>query len=114
MARELQVLRFDGNGVRRALSADRLAGVALAERGEVWKPSRHPSQRSIVTWWWAATNRPMMGCRSMDRLRRRPSPVSPRKTRAEKPRVLARGFVLCALIRCSLRCWCPRSGRGGG
>ncbi|MFE3830567.1 TnsA-like heteromeric transposase endonuclease subunit [Streptomyces sp. NPDC059092] len=68
MAKELRVLHFDTNGVRRTLPADRLAGVALAERGEVWKPSRHPSQRSIVTWWWAATNRRLVGCRSLDRL----------------------------------------------
>jgi hypothetical protein len=68
MARELQVLHFDANEVRRTLPTDRLAGVALAERGEVWKPSRHPSQRSIVTWWWAATNRRLVGCRSLERL----------------------------------------------
>ncbi|MFI0716417.1 TnsA-like heteromeric transposase endonuclease subunit [Streptomyces inhibens] len=64
----MQVLHFDANEVHRTLPVDRLAGVALAERGEVWKPSRHPSQRSIVTWWWAATNRRLVGCRSLDRL----------------------------------------------
>jgi hypothetical protein len=68
MAGELQVLHFDANEVRRTLPADRLAGVELAGRGEVWKPSRHPSQRSIVTWWWAATNRRLVGCRSLERL----------------------------------------------
>ncbi|MFJ5105338.1 TnsA-like heteromeric transposase endonuclease subunit [Streptomyces sp. NPDC088554] len=68
MAQELRVLHLDTNGVRRSLPADRLAGAALAERGEVWKPTRHPSQRSIVTWWWAATNRRHVGCRSLDRM----------------------------------------------
>ena len=68
MARELQVLHQDRNGVRRRLPAARMALVPLAERGEVWKPSRHPAQRSIVTWWWAATNRRHVGCRSLDRL----------------------------------------------
>ncbi|MFI5740904.1 TnsA-like heteromeric transposase endonuclease subunit [Streptomyces anulatus] len=68
MAQELRVLHLDTNGVRRILPADRLAGVALEERGEVWKPTRHPSQRSIVTWWWAETNRRLVGCRSLDRL----------------------------------------------
>jgi hypothetical protein len=68
MARELRVVHQDQYGVRRTQPAQRLAGVALAERGEVWKPSRHPSQRSIVTWWWAATNRRHVGCRSLDRL----------------------------------------------
>ncbi|MGW4034504.1 TnsA-like heteromeric transposase endonuclease subunit [Streptomyces sp. NPDC004838] len=68
MPRELQVLYFDADEVRRTLPAKHLVGVPMAERGEVWKPSRHPSQRSIVTWWWAATNRRLVGCRSLERL----------------------------------------------
>ncbi|MFC8360111.1 TnsA-like heteromeric transposase endonuclease subunit [Streptomyces griseorubiginosus] len=68
MAREIQVLHQDQHEVRRALPIEQMAGVPLAERGEVWKPSRHPSQRSIVTWWWAATTRRHVGCRSLDRL----------------------------------------------
>ncbi|MEU1661540.1 TnsA-like heteromeric transposase endonuclease subunit [Streptomyces griseofuscus] len=68
MARELQVLHQDQFGVRRTRPAEAMAGVLLTERGEVWKPSRYPSQRSIVTWWWAATNRRLVGCRSLDRL----------------------------------------------
>ncbi|WP_421107046.1 TnsA-like heteromeric transposase endonuclease subunit [Streptomyces sp. NEAU-S77] len=68
MARELQVVHQDQFEVRRTRPAERMAGVPLAERGEVWKPSRHPSQRSIVTWWWAATNRRLVGCRSLGRL----------------------------------------------
>lgn len=68
MARELQVLHQDRNGVRRKLPVEQMAGVALAERDAVWKPARHPSQRSIVTWWWAATSRRHVGCRSLDRL----------------------------------------------
>ncbi|MFC1421281.1 TnsA-like heteromeric transposase endonuclease subunit [Streptacidiphilus cavernicola] len=54
--------------MRRTLPAGRMTPVPLAERGEVWKPSRHPAQRSIATWWWAATNRRHVGCRSLDRL----------------------------------------------
>ncbi|QOV33235.1 TnsA-like heteromeric transposase endonuclease subunit [Streptomyces ferrugineus] len=68
MARELRVLHQDQYGVRRTRPAERMAEVPLTERGEVWQPSRHPSQRSIVTWWWAATNRRLVGCRSLDRL----------------------------------------------
>jgi hypothetical protein len=68
MARQLQVLHQNSYGVRQTLAAARMAGVPLAERGEVWKPSRHPSQRSIVTWWWAATSGRHVGCRSLDRL----------------------------------------------
>lgn len=66
MERKLQVIHQDSNGVRRTLAAERLAGVPLAERGEVWKPSRHPAQRSIVTWWWSATTSRHVGCRSLD------------------------------------------------
>lgn len=68
MVRELQVLHEDGDGVRRTLAIERMAGVPLAGRGEVWQPSRHPKQRSKVTWWWAATNRRLVGCRSQSRL----------------------------------------------
>ncbi|MFD4998704.1 TnsA-like heteromeric transposase endonuclease subunit [Streptomyces buecherae] len=65
MAREVQVLHRDGGGARRTLPAERLRGVPLAERGAVWQPARHPSQRSIATWWWTATNRRLVGCRSL-------------------------------------------------
>ncbi|MEU0195853.1 TnsA-like heteromeric transposase endonuclease subunit [Streptomyces afghaniensis] len=68
MARELRVVHRDQHGVRRTLPAERMAGLALTERSEVWRPSHHPSQRSIVTWWWAATNRRLVGCRSLGRL----------------------------------------------
>lgn len=68
MARELQVLHQDQYGVRRMRPVEQMAGVPLAERGEVWKPLRHPAQRSIVTWWWAATTGRLVGCRSLDRL----------------------------------------------
>lgn len=47
---------------------EQMTGVPLTERGEVWQPSRHASQRSIVTWWWAATTGKHVGCRSLDRL----------------------------------------------
>ncbi|MEV5426887.1 TnsA-like heteromeric transposase endonuclease subunit [Streptomyces cellulosae] len=40
--------------------------VPLTHRGEVWRPARHPSQRSIATWWWAATTGKHVGCRSMN------------------------------------------------
>lgn len=65
MAREVQVLHRDSGGARRTLPAERMQGVPLAERGAVWQPTRHPSQRSIATWWWAATNRRHVGCRSL-------------------------------------------------
>ncbi|WP_078900023.1 TnsA-like heteromeric transposase endonuclease subunit [Streptomyces sp. SBT349] len=68
MAGELQVLHEDSAGVRRTLPIEQMAGVPLAERGEVWRPSRHPTQRSKATWWWAATNRRLVGCRSESRL----------------------------------------------
>lgn len=68
MARELQVVHKDQYEVRRSRPVEQMAGVALAEGAEVWQPSRHPSQRSIVTWWWAATNRRLVGCRSLERL----------------------------------------------
>ncbi|MCS0605701.1 TnsA-like heteromeric transposase endonuclease subunit [Streptomyces sp. LP11] len=65
MAQELRVVHQDQRGIQRTRPVEQMTGVALAERGEVWKPSRHPSQRSIVTWWWAATNRRHVGCRSL-------------------------------------------------
>ncbi|MDX2815720.1 TnsA-like heteromeric transposase endonuclease subunit [Streptomyces sp. PA03-5A] len=68
MARELLVVYQGPNGIRRTLPAEQIAGVSLAELREVWKPSRHPTQRSIVTYWWAATTRRHVGCRSLDRL----------------------------------------------
>lgn len=68
MARELQVLHEDRDGVQQTLPIERMAGVPLAKRGEVWRPSRHPAQRSKATWWWAATNRRLVGCRSESRL----------------------------------------------
>lgn len=68
MARELQVVHQDQHEIRRTAPVERLAGVPLAERGEVWAPPRHASQRSIVTWWWAVTTRKHVGCRSLDRL----------------------------------------------
>ncbi|MFE7029121.1 TnsA-like heteromeric transposase endonuclease subunit [Streptomyces sp. NPDC057621] len=68
MARELRVVHQDQYEVRRTRPAAQMVGIPLAGRGEVWKPSRHPSQRSIVTWWWAATSRRHVGCRSLERL----------------------------------------------
>ncbi|MFJ7241750.1 TnsA-like heteromeric transposase endonuclease subunit [Streptomyces olivaceus] len=68
MAREVQVLHRDKGGARRVLPAERMRGVPLAEREAVWQPTRHPSQRSIATWWWAATNRRLVGCRSLELL----------------------------------------------
>jgi hypothetical protein len=48
--------------------ARQAAAVPITRRDEVWRPARHPSERSIVTYWWAATTRSLVGCRSMDRL----------------------------------------------
>ncbi|MFE9016368.1 TnsA-like heteromeric transposase endonuclease subunit [Streptomyces cyaneofuscatus] len=68
MVRELQVLHLDHNERRRLLPAARMGQVPLAERGAVWQPSRHPSQRSIATWWWSATSGRHVGCRSLERM----------------------------------------------
>ncbi|MFD5922145.1 TnsA-like heteromeric transposase endonuclease subunit [Kitasatospora sp. NPDC058201] len=68
MARKLEVLHLDANRLRRTLPVEQVAGAPLTERGEVWRPSRHPAQRSIATWWWSATSGRHVGCRSLDRL----------------------------------------------
>lgn len=48
--------------------AAQAAGVPLTRRDAVWAPSRHPSQRSIATWWWSATTGRLVSCRSLQRL----------------------------------------------
>ncbi|MGW3399538.1 TnsA-like heteromeric transposase endonuclease subunit [Streptomyces hydrogenans] len=44
------------------------AGIEMVGGEPVWVPRRHPSERSIVTYWWSATTGGHVGCRSLDRL----------------------------------------------
>ncbi|MHB6903982.1 TnsA-like heteromeric transposase endonuclease subunit [Streptomyces sp. DB-54] len=63
----LEVVHRLEDGSRSITVPARQAGsVPLTRRGEVWRPVRHPSQRSIATWWWAATTGKLVGCRSMN------------------------------------------------
>ncbi|WP_371601191.1 TnsA-like heteromeric transposase endonuclease subunit [Streptomyces sp. NBC_00564] len=67
MAVALEVVHRIEDGSRSiTVPAARAGAVPLTSRGEVWRPARHPSQRSIATWWWAATTGKLVGCRSMN------------------------------------------------
>lgn len=67
--RDLDIVHFNADGSRRVTTpANRVGGVPLTERAAVWAPLRHPSERSIVTWWWSATTGKHVGCRSLQRL----------------------------------------------
>lgn len=67
MAVTLEVVHRIEDGSRSiTVPAARAGSVPLSGRGEVWRPARHPSQRSIATWWWAATTGRHVGCRSMN------------------------------------------------
>lgn len=67
--RDLDVVHFNEDGSRRVTTpVAQAGGVPLTERAAVWAPLRHPSERSIVTWWWAATTGKQVGCRSLQRL----------------------------------------------
>jgi hypothetical protein len=59
--------RASGRGTER-VPASEAGGLEVTRLEPVWRPLRHPSERSIVTLWWAATTRSLVGCRSMDRL----------------------------------------------
>ncbi|MFF9579662.1 TnsA-like heteromeric transposase endonuclease subunit [Streptomyces rubiginosohelvolus] len=66
MAVALEVVHRIEDGSRSiTVPVARAGAVPLTRRGEVWRPVRHPSQRSIATWWWAATTGRHVGCRSM-------------------------------------------------
>lgn len=66
--RDLQVVHRDRAGREVEVPATRAAGLPLTEHAPVWVPLRHPSERSIVTWWWSATSGKHVGCRSLERL----------------------------------------------
>ncbi|RNG17860.1 TnsA-like heteromeric transposase endonuclease subunit [Streptomyces botrytidirepellens] len=68
MVKDLQIVHRDGAGREVQVPVGMAAGVPLAEREPVWVPLRHPSERSIVTWWWSATSGKHVGCRSLERL----------------------------------------------
>lgn len=66
---DLDIVHLNEDGSRRVTTSVSRAGeVPLTERAAVWAPLRHPSERSIVTWWWAATTGKQVGCRSLHRL----------------------------------------------
>ncbi|MFJ3421913.1 TnsA-like heteromeric transposase endonuclease subunit [Streptomyces sp. NPDC086082] len=67
MADALKVVHRIEDGSRSiTVPAARAGSVPLTSRGEVWRPARHPSHRSIATWWWSATTGKLVGCRSMN------------------------------------------------
>lgn len=70
MVKNLQVVHKDGSGREVAAPVGQVAEVRLwdRERMPVWAPLRHPSERSIVTYWWSATTGRHVGCRSLQRL----------------------------------------------
>ncbi|ROQ23584.1 hypothetical protein EDD98_7531 [Streptomyces sp. PanSC19] len=68
MSRSLQVICRDERGRKVAVPAAQAAGVKVVGGEPVWAPLRHPSERSIVTYWWSATTGTLVGCRSLDRL----------------------------------------------
>ncbi|MGW6521733.1 TnsA-like heteromeric transposase endonuclease subunit [Streptomyces sp. NPDC054962] len=64
---ELQVVhRLEGDSRSTTVPACQAGSIPLSRLGEVWRPVRHPSQRSIATWWWTATTGRHVGCRSMN------------------------------------------------
>ena len=55
------VVYRDAAGRTVKVPASRASGVPLTGREAVWAPSRHPSKRSIATWWWSATTGRLVG-----------------------------------------------------
>jgi hypothetical protein len=68
MSGSLQVVHRDERGREVSLPAGQAAGVRLTGGDPAWVPLRHPSERSIVTYWWSATTGRHVGCRSLERL----------------------------------------------
>ncbi|MFH9229014.1 TnsA-like heteromeric transposase endonuclease subunit [Streptomyces lydicus] len=68
MAKDLRVVHRDAAGRKVEVAAAAATGVPLTAREPVWAPRRHPSERSIVTWWWSSTTREFVGCRSLERM----------------------------------------------
>lgn len=68
VAREVTVVHLDGSGREKGVPASLASELQLTGMNPVWVPSRHPSERSIVTYWWSATTGQLVGCRSLQRL----------------------------------------------
>ncbi|GGV01797.1 hypothetical protein GCM10010211_81370 [Streptomyces albospinus] len=68
MDKDLRIVHRDACGRKVEVPVADATGLPLTAREAVWVPQRHPSQRSIVTWWWSSTTRDFVGCRSLDRL----------------------------------------------
>ncbi|MFE1315730.1 hypothetical protein [Streptomyces sp. NPDC058755] len=64
MVGDLRIVHRNSAGREIQVPADQAGAVELLDREPVWVPLRHPSERSIVTYWWSATT----GCRSLQRL----------------------------------------------
>ncbi|MEU2389025.1 TnsA-like heteromeric transposase endonuclease subunit [Streptomyces sp. NPDC012461] len=68
MVERLRVVHRNGAGREVQVPAEQAGTVELLDREPVWVPLRHPSERSIVTYWWSATTSRHVGCRSLQRL----------------------------------------------
>ncbi|WP_164991925.1 TnsA-like heteromeric transposase endonuclease subunit [Streptomyces sp. N1] len=68
MAGDLQIVHRNNAGREVRVPAGQAGTVELFDRDPVWVPLRHPSERSIVTYWWSATTGKHVGCRSLQRL----------------------------------------------
>ncbi|MEU6182957.1 MULTISPECIES: TnsA-like heteromeric transposase endonuclease subunit [Streptomyces] len=68
MVKDLRIVHRNGAGREVQVPADQAGVVELLDREPVWVPLRHPSERSIVTYWWSATTGKHVGCRSLQRL----------------------------------------------
>ncbi|MEV5513882.1 TnsA-like heteromeric transposase endonuclease subunit [Streptomyces flaveolus] len=68
MVEGLRVVHRNGAGREVQVPAEQFGTVELLNREPVWVPLRHPSERSIVTYWWSATTGKHVGCRSLQRL----------------------------------------------
>ncbi|MDI5973983.1 hypothetical protein POF50_032355 [Streptomyces sp. SL13] len=68
MVKNLQAVHRNGAGREVRVSAERAGGVRLLVCEPIWVPLHHPSERSIVTYWWSATTGKHVGCRSLQRL----------------------------------------------
>ncbi|MFE0824249.1 TnsA-like heteromeric transposase endonuclease subunit [Streptomyces sp. NPDC058847] len=68
MAERLRIVHRNSAGREVQVPAEQAGTVEMFDREPVWVPLRHPSERSIVTYWWAATTGKHVGCRSLQRL----------------------------------------------
>jgi len=68
VVKNLQIVHRNGAGREVHVPAEQAGGVQLLDREPIWVPLHHPSERSIVTYWWSATTGQHVGCRSLQRL----------------------------------------------